>query len=67
MEGCPVDYFIYRTQDGVRSLATSFETAVLYSFQTTAIPIDVPWLSNPVWPNDYGRDQVIPFDANLYA
>ncbi len=27
--GCPIDYYIYRTVDGVRSLATSIETDVL--------------------------------------
>ncbi len=32
---CPIDYYIYRTVDGVRTLASDFELDVLYEFDTT--------------------------------
>ena len=52
VEGCPVDYYRYRTlnkgeSNEVRNLVTAHETDVLYEYETTQIPIDVPWLSNP--------------------
>jgi hypothetical protein len=75
VEGCPIDYYIYRTVEGTRRLANSDEQGAgssLYHFVYTPIPIDIPWLVHTHWEgqagtltNDFGRNKCVDFDADL--